>query len=356
MSLLASNLEKVCKEETVKEAFIEATPENKIIFRVNDKIQTYWDCVFENGCLVIQHKKNIANVHELEYFNLIAIIPTPGLPLVTRLSLESHRKHMEENLEQITLLTGTGEWSFEADFEKIISQVPDKNFQNQIGDMYYNTCLSNVVGNLKRCLQSEITKEAFNEATSERKIIFRVNEKMKSYWEFLFENGALVLQHTKNICNIHEIEYFAIEKVIPVPGVFSLVARLEIEKHREFLQEALEKIKAATGEEYSFDEACLETLHKKIDPAHASQLGSIFLKSALANLASNLEKALKDDMVKEAFNEVATAHQITFAVDTNPKSNAWWSLAFQNGVVVVTCKPGIANMHELEYLNIEKLL
>jgi len=259
---------------------------------------------------------------------------------------------LDEALEEIAKATGTGDWSVEVDFEANLKQL-DKYSQDHIGEIYYEQAIPNLAKNIKRNLESETIKEAFNEATSERKISIVVNDKQNGYWELTFKNGGLILSHKKSIANLSTIEYLELAKLIPVPGTLSLVAKLDIEKNREKLEEALQKIKEATGEDYSFDEASLEAIYPKLDKYNQERIGSTFYGDVLGNLAKNFERALKDDMVKEAFNEIATAHQVT--VRCNPKLKGYWDIAFENGVVVVTFRE-IANISTIEYFNIEPLL
>ena len=53
-------------------------------------------------------------------------------------------------------------------------------------------------------------------------------------------------------------------------------------------------------------------------------------------LHCRLENKLKDEMVKEAFNEVSSAHNITVRID--PKASSYWSIKFENGNLVVIGK------------------
>jgi len=319
------------------------------------KVNAYWTVKFEDGALAVTHKKNICNVYELGSYNLEDIIPSPGLPLVTRLDIDKHRENLEENLEQIRTITGESDWTVEIDFEKALQACPDQ--LKTIGCTYYKEVLGYLVSNLKKTLAKEATKEAFLEATNQRKIEIRVstNPKENKYWTIIFENGALVLVHKKNICNIYEVGSFDLVAIMPVPGILSLVARLNIQDSQEKLAEHLEAIKEATGEDYTVDDASIETVYKALaNENDKSNIGRTFYDEALAYLARNLKKSLADDMVKEAFNEVATAHQITFRPDA--KAPNYWNIKFENGVVVLIFKPNLSNLYEIGSIDIEKLL
>jgi len=351
MGALASCLEKKLQSETVKEAFNEAASAHKIIFRVNDKSPNYWNIKFENGNVVVDHKKSIANISNLEYYDLEKVIPTPGLSLVVKLDIEKYKEKLDEKLAELSQITGN-DWAVEIDFDAIVPQL-DEYARNSIGNIYYGQAFPALVSCIKTKLESESVKEAFNEATSERKVIFKVNDKQPSYWNIAFQNGSLVVSHKKSIANISNLEYYNLEEIIPVPGTFPLVAKLNIEKNRPVLDEHLQKISEATGQEYTFDDACLEALYPKLEDHSKARIGDVILKESMGYLAANLTKALKDEMVLEAFNEIATAHQITYK-HQNPTPN-YWAISFKDGVVVVSFQ-ACANLSNLEYLNIESLL
>jgi len=324
----------------------------KLFFKVNDKAPDYWQIKFQDGDLVVEHKKTIANLSSLEYFNLEAVIPSPGLSLVTKLNLEKNREKLEEHLQAIANIVGTGEWAFEADFLSLVPQL-QQNSVERLGDIYYDQAMGYLVENFKKKLQQETTKEAFQEATSERKITFLINDKQNDYWEIAFKNGAVVVTHKKVIANLSSLEYFDIEKVLPVPGTFSLIAKLNMEQNREKLQENLERITKATGQEYTFDDASLEAVYSKLNDNNKERIGSLIYDQVLGYLASNFERSLKDEMVLEAFNEIATSHMITVE-HKNPTPN-YWAISFKNGNIVLTFQD-MANLSAVEWFNIEPLL
>lgn len=98
------------KNELLKEAFIEATTSKRIEILCNDKLKDYWDIQFKDGGIIISHKKQIANISNLEYFDLAPIIPSPGIPLVAKVNLnnEKNQTKLQENLEKINTATGQG--------------------------------------------------------------------------------------------------------------------------------------------------------------------------------------------------------------------------------------------------------
>jgi len=353
MSNLSKCLESKLQLETVKEAFNEVTSNHKVIIRVNEKIPDYWNVKLENGDVLVEHKKSMANMSSLEYFDLERVIPTPGLSLVTKLNLEKNKPKLDETLEELAQITGNGDWAFEVDFDAIVKQL-DKGYGERVGDLYYSSALPYLVSNIKRRLaESETIKEAFGEVTTERKIIFEINDKQNPYWQITFKNGAILVTHKKSMANMSELEYYDFTEILPVPGTYSLVAKLNMEKNRPHLEENLARISKATGQEYTFDDSSLEAVYNTLSKDYQSRVGDLFYDQILRNLAANFERSLKDEMVLEAFNEVATAHQISI-VQKKPTPN-YWDISFKNGVVVLTFQD-IVNVSTIEYFNIEPLL
>ncbi|EGG13463.1 hypothetical protein DFA_11224 [Cavenderia fasciculata] len=250
------------------------------------------------------------------------------LPLIARKSLRDNEEHLTAAVESIKESLGV-EWSFEFDFEVIHAKATDDYVKNDLGGLFYKTvALEGVAANVKDTAKDEITKEALIEANTNNKVIVRINEDKKdnSYWKFQFENGSLVLLFRMSPCNVSEIRYFKLAKIIPSPGVYSLEARLDLKNNKESWDEALETIKAATGDEWSVDEEALEKVYPGLEASYQTRIGEIF-GDCLQNIAANIKKRCEDDMVKEAFTEVTTNHKIVFRkVDKLPE---YWVYAFE---------------------------
>jgi len=174
------------------------------------------------------------------------------------------------------------------------------------------------------------------------------------YWAIAFKNGALILKQKLPFTNVHELKNYAIEETIPVPGLISLLSRMNIEERRPKYQDAVEKIKAATGEEYSLDEQSVESIYEKSDARDRARIGDLLYAEVLPNLAFCLEKALQDEMVKEAFLEMTPARQIAFAVDN--KQGKYWEIKYKDGTVILSAKVPLCNLGEVRNLDIESSL
>jgi len=76
----------------------------------------------------------------------------------------------------------------------------------------------------------------------------------------------------------------------------------------------------------------------------------------MKQLTDNLQKALADEMVKEAFNETCTGKQIILRPNTDPKANKYWDIKIENGNLVVIFKPSVGNLYEIGNFKIDTLL
>ncbi|KAF2078019.1 hypothetical protein CYY_000657 [Polysphondylium violaceum] len=275
------------------------------------------------------------------------------LPLVARKSLRDNQEHLDAAVEKIKAALGV-EWTFEIDFETIMAKVTDSDYvKNSPGECFYKEVAGYVAECIDRAAKNEMVKEALIEANTNSKIIVALNEDKKnsSYWTYKFNNGTLELLF-KSICNTSDICYFKLENIIPTPGVYSLPARMNLKAAEEKFNEAFEKIKVATGADWSLDEASLEALYPSIDKSYQESIGDIF-SEIVEYAAQNITKRLGDEMVKEAFLELTPNSKLVFKC--NPKLGSYWEYAFQDGNLVISFR-SICNTSDVAYYDFEKLL
>eukprot|EP01133_Synstelium_polycarpum_P006582 gene6582-7639_t len=274
------------------------------------------------------------------------------LSLTARKSLRDNEESLKENTEKLKEILGI-DWTFEFDFETILTKCTDDYVQRSPGEIFYKNVAEGVVCCVKDACKSEICKEALIEANSENKVIVRVNEDKKNtdYWKYIFENNTLVLLFRSPMSNIGDCSYFKLANIIPSPGVFSLVARLNLKENEEKFTEAFERINNVTKESWSYDESSLEEIYPKLD-YNKERIGDCFA-DILSNIADNICKRCQDDMTLEAFNEATPNHKIIFR--HNAKQSDYWLWAFVAGDLVVSFR-SISNTSDNSYFNFEKLL
>jgi len=274
------------------------------------------------------------------------------LPLVARKSIRDNQEHLDAAVEKIKAALGV-EWTFEIDFETLLAKVTEDYPKSSPGECFYKEIATNVAECVERASKNDLVKEALIEANTNNKVVVLLNEDKKNstYWKYQFNNGTLELLF-KSICNTSDITYFKLESIIPTPGVFSLPARMNLKASEEKFQEAFEKIKAATGQDWSYEESSLEEIYPSIEKSYQESIGDIF--SEITNyLASNIEKRLGDEMVKEAFLELNTNGKVVFKC--NPKQSSYWDIKFESGNLVLSFR-SICNTSDVAYFDFEKLL
>jgi len=270
------------------------------------------------------------------------------------MNIEKYAERQRELLESISNISGAGEWVLEVDWLANATKLP-KHDAERIGDTYIDQVLSNIESLFKNKLEgNETMKEAFNEATPNRTISIVINDKQNSYFALAIKDGGLQVSHKLSIANIHEISYYDLASITPIPGIISLVAKLNLEEKRPKLEEYVERIKTATGEEFTFDESSLQPFYEKLEENYRKRIGDLVYNEILPNVTELIERNMKDEMVKEAFLEVVTNRQIILQI--NPKQKVYWDVKFENGNFVLSSNGSICNVHEISYFNIEKLL
>ncbi|KAF2071545.1 hypothetical protein CYY_007144 [Polysphondylium violaceum] len=171
-------------------------------------------------------------------------------------------------------------------------------------------------------------------------------------WVYRFTNGTLVLLF-RSICNTSDIKYFKLENVIPLPAVYTLPARLNLKKNQDKFTQSFEKIKAATGVEWSLDDASLESVFPHVG-TYQNQVGDIFAE-VIGYVAQNIEKRLSDEMVKEAFLELTPKAKLVFKFAEKLSTSNYWEYKFEDQSLTVYFK-AIANTSDARDFDFEKLL
>ncbi|EFA78601.1 hypothetical protein PPL_08056 [Heterostelium album PN500] len=210
---IANCVERACKQEMTKEALVEANSQSKVIIRVNEdkKNTNYWKYMFEAGSLVVIFRAPPCNVSDLTYFDLASIIPSPGaLSLKARLNLKNNQEAIQESLEQIKVATKV-DWSYDEESLETCYTTIDSN-KDSIGEIF-KEIINYVATNITKRCADEMVLEAFNEVTTNARIILRHNPKQSNYWQWIFENQNLVISF-KSICNVSDNCYFDFEKLL----------------------------------------------------------------------------------------------------------------------------------------------
>ena len=129
-------------------------------------------------------------------------------------------------------------------------------------------------------------KEAFNEALSANKIVFRFNENSEGYQQLLIENGVLVVQckHDRFWTNIGNITSVKVETIIPSSGL-PLTLKKNIRDSSKKLDENLNRIEKITGKVFTF-ETDYADVYEKADKSYKDRLGEILQESYMNYIAS----------------------------------------------------------------------
>ncbi|KAM9948186.1 hypothetical protein ACTFIT_001536 [Dictyostelium discoideum] len=325
-----------CKDEITKESIINANSAKKIVLIVNEdpKNTVYWKYEFNGGQLNLLFKKGCCNLSDAANFQLYKVIPSEGVfSLAARLNLKESQEKFDTVFERIKQVTNV-DWSYDQEsLEQVYPKLEDRN-KERLGEIF-SDILKYAADNITKRCKNEITLESFIEATSNAKFVFRHNVKLNGYWVWSFENGDLVITF-KSICNVSDNANFDFIKVLPVPGVFSLAARLSLKESQDMFNSAFERIKQVTKMDWSYDEQSLEQVYPTLEDRNKERIGEIFaevLKYAADNI---VKRCTKEEITLESFIETTSNAKIVFR--HNAKLNGYWIWSFENGDLVITFK------------------
>ncbi|KAK5579658.1 hypothetical protein RB653_009343 [Dictyostelium firmibasis] len=347
------NIEKRCKNEITLESFNEATTNARFSFRHCPKQTTgYWSWSFDNGDIVISFK-SVCNISDNANFDFIKVLPVPGVfSLAARLNMKENQEKFDNSFERIKQVTNI-DWSYDQEsLEQVYPTLEDRN-KEILGDIF-SQVFKYIADNITNRCKNEIALEAFIEATSNAKIVLRSNSKLAgTYWSWSFEKGDLVVTF-KSICNISDNANFDFIKVLPVPGVFSLAARLNMKESLEKFESSFQRIKQVLHNDWSYDESSLEQVYPTLEEHNKLRVGEIF-SEVIKFVADNIVKRCsKEEMVLEALVETVTNSKIVFR--SNPKlTGTYWSWSFENGDLVITFK-SICNVSDNVNFDFVKIL
>ena len=129
-------------------------------------------------------------------------------------------------------------------------------------------------------------KEAFNNALTANKIVFRFNDNSEGYQQLLIENGILVVQckHDRFWTNIGNITSVKVETIIPSSGL-PLTLQKDIRDTADKLTENLKRIEKIAGRSFSF-ETDYADVYEKADKSYKDRLGEILQESYMNYIAS----------------------------------------------------------------------
>ncbi|KAN0032829.1 hypothetical protein ACTFIV_006756 [Dictyostelium citrinum] len=346
----AQNIEKRCKDDMTLESFNEVTANGRISFRHNPKQTTgYWSWSFSNGDVVVSFK-SICNISDNANFDFIKVLPVPGVfSLAARLNMKENQEKFDTAFERIKETTKV-DWSYEQEsIEQVYPTLEDRN-KERVGEIFADV-FKYAADNIQKRCKDDTTLEAFVEATSNAKIVLRQNPKASGYWVWSFEGGNLIITF-KSICNISDNANFDFIKILPVPGVFSLAAKINLKENQEKFNTAFERIKEATKVDWSYDEQSLEQVYPTLEERNKERIGDLF-SEIIRYVADNIVKRCKDDMVLESFLEATSNAKIVFR--HNAKANGYWNWSFENNDLVITFK-SICNVSDNANFDFIKVL
>jgi len=271
-----------------------------------------------------------------------------ALPLGLRKNLRDHEPSKVELLKKIDTATGVTGWTFDADIAALhASPKTDGNFKERIGEGLYgkSSYLSALAGRIETEMKDAMVKEQFLAEVSARKITFKLWDgcQYASDPEIHYEGGVLEIRQKTFPANVADTGKDLRKRLgQSSAGGLSLALKQNIRDNEVHRDAHLARITKATGGApwtFECDWAALaaDCGDKNFTDRVAE---AIFGKSGfLGYLAEGIEGSCKDDMVKEAINEAASKHKITFIYgQTEYSSDA--EVHYKDGVLQMMQRAG----------------
>ncbi|EGC40599.1 hypothetical protein DICPUDRAFT_24979 [Dictyostelium purpureum] len=213
---LAKNIDtKVSKNEMVKEAFLAAVPNKKIVFvAADEKLPSYWQYSFADGNCVVSFRPKICNTNDVFTAKLETLLPSQGTySLMTRLNIKENQAKMDANLAAVKkAMKSDADWTIDqSSLEAVYPHVAD-DLKNSFGHIFAGV-VEKVAANLAKRCADEMVLEAVQEATSNRTIVIKHNATQNGYWLWSFESGNLVISF-KSITNTNDVQTFDFIKLL----------------------------------------------------------------------------------------------------------------------------------------------
>jgi len=354
--------EKTCKDDFLKEGLVGASTANKIIFRLNESSQGYQQLLFENGALVIQCKVDRfwTNINDIGNFKIETIIPSDDLPFVLKKNIRDAQPKLQQNLARIKNVTGI-DFTYEVDFAAVLSKVAEYQSAaySRLGEIMYDSYLNSIASLFEKSCKDDMVKSALLESLSSNSIIFRIHDAAKGYQEVLIENGSLIIQcvPSRFWTNVQDIGNFKIETIIPSSDI-PFIIKKNIRDNDAKLKAHLEKIKAATGNDFVFETDYQEVLTKVVEYQNAAKerLGEILLDGYMSKIADLFDNKCKDDLIKGGILRATTANKIVFRI--NEDAEGYQDIIFADGAMIVQCKASRfwTNLNDIPNAKIEAKL
>ena len=340
------NLEKLCKDDSLaRDVVNEVASTGKILFQIDEAAKGYSETKVVDGVITIRviSKNFPCNVDDTgkDFEASIVSSSSSTLPLLLRKNIRDAEKKKVEFLAKIDKATGQSGWTMDADMPTLYPKITavDASRAVKLGTIIYNSYLENLASNLEAFCKDDMAKESFNGATKKHAIVFEINDVTKKYVDAVIKDDVIHLQvKPSNFwSNVGEtgkdIEPQLTANSLP------LVAAKNIRNAEPKKKEILARLDKATGQTGWTMDADIVSFYSKLPSSstYNERAGAFIFNSYLNAITTHIEKLCKDEMSKEALNEVTKNHKIVFELVDNTKSYS--DVSIKDGVIFIQVKP-----------------
>ena len=169
LNQLAEAVEKACKDNDAKEAFLNTWTTNKITFELDQKAQNYQQITFVNGdlCMACQPSNiwsNISNLGQDIEGRLTSTFAGESLSLKSAANLREYAPKREEHLGAIATATGKSNVEFFfKNLKAVDAALSSRGYDNRPGEIFFSSYLEHLAGSLAKLCDNEHAKTSLNQ-------------------------------------------------------------------------------------------------------------------------------------------------------------------------------------------------
>jgi len=266
------------------------------------------------------------------------------LSLTTRKNLRDNEDKKKEQLARIESATGKSGLEFVIkDDIGVAEQLAKNGYQDRMGEIMYDSYLSQLADSLTKLCESEDNKTALGGVWTTNRVVFEIDQKAENYQQVTFVNGDLRMACQPsniwtNLSNLGEDIPSRLTSAY-AGEILSLKSANNLRAHADKRQEYLDAIGAAVGK------TGLEFLIKNMKDVDAqlakngyeNRMGEILYGSYLQQLSEYLTKFCGNEQAKISLNRKWTSNRIVF--ETDAKAQNYQEVTFPNGDLRMACTP-----------------
>jgi hypothetical protein len=267
------------------------------------------------------------------------------LPLAIQKSIRDNEKVRDEELKKLSDTIGEPV-TFEVDWVTLHEQYtvpkPQKN-KDKFPELVYTGYLQKLTPKIIEFLKHPLTKKAYLDTVTTRKIGFKFGDVEKDCSSVRVQDGILwiIVPSGKFMTNNAFVGNDLIFGFDVDQNILPLNVRKDIFDFEKTRNDLLEKLKTATGQDWTFDIDYSKLYNTDgIPDRPKKKFIECLVNDYLGNFVPKVIEFLKDDLNKKAFDKQVTTPKISFEFGpVTDKNNIYHQTSIRDGGLIITVPP-----------------